>query len=86
MRECPSCEGNMIVIACDNDTPQVLCSTCGTRGPENPDEIVARELWNLLPRVGETLVKHQLRIEEKLQEIANRIGIRNIFYRRKTWI
>lgn len=68
---CASCDGPMLVLYKDGNTPPkkshlVKCDNCGSRYPKlSPDEIEAKERWNVWPRYRRTVTREQIATERK---------------------
>lgn len=53
LMECPSCESDLGPFkAAPDGKPQIICSTCGLRGPYENIASTAEYKWNALPRRG----------------------------------
>lgn len=53
LRGCPCCTSELgPFVSSPDGRRQVLCSTCGMRGPYESSVTVAEDGWNSLPRAG----------------------------------
>lgn len=51
IKECPGCSSCLGPFKANQDgRPQIICSTCGMRGPYETNVETAEQSWNALPR------------------------------------
>lgn len=51
LKNCPSCDSDLGPFKASPDgKEQIICSTCGTRGPYATNVETAEQRWNSMPR------------------------------------